>query len=39
VELVKCWLVDRLCGSFPETETDQRIREAGDRRFRDDPGE
>jgi hypothetical protein len=35
VELVKCWVVDWLCGRFPETATDRAIREAGDGRFRD----
>jgi hypothetical protein len=36
VELVKCWVVDRLCGPFPEQPADRAIREAGDWRFRDD---
>jgi hypothetical protein len=36
VELVKCWIVDRLCGPFPETPTDRAIRKAGDRCFCDD---
>jgi hypothetical protein len=38
VELARCWIVDRLAGPIPESETDRAIREAGDRRFRDDPG-
>jgi hypothetical protein len=37
IELARCWLVDRLCGPFPETPTDRAIRERGDRRFTDDP--
>jgi hypothetical protein len=37
VELARCWIVDRLCGPFPETPTDRAIRERGDRRFTDDP--
>jgi hypothetical protein len=39
VELARCWIVDRLAGPIPESETGQAIREAGDRRFRNDPGE
>ena len=38
VELAKCWVIDRLCGPFPETETDRAIRERRDRRLTD-PGE
>jgi DNA-binding sugar fermentation-stimulating protein len=36
VELMKCWVVDRLCGTFPDTPTDRAIRERGDRHFADD---
>jgi hypothetical protein len=36
IELAKCWIVDRLFGPFPETATDQAIRERGDWRFTDD---
>jgi hypothetical protein len=39
VQLARCWIVDRLAGPIPESETDRAIREAGDRPFRDDPGE
>jgi hypothetical protein len=35
--LARCWLLDRLCGPFPETPTDRAISERGDRRFTDDP--
>jgi hypothetical protein len=39
VEIARCWVVDRLCGPFPETPTDVAIRERGDRRFTDDPNQ
>jgi hypothetical protein len=37
LELAKCWVVDRLCGPFPETPTDRAIRDRGDERFADKP--
>lgn len=37
IELAKCWLVDRLCGPFPETPSDRAIRERGDLRFTSGP--
>jgi len=37
IERVKCWLIDRICGPFPETSTDRAIRERGDPRFTSDP--
>jgi hypothetical protein len=37
IELVKCWVVDRVAGPFPETATDRAIQKRGDWRFAGDP--
>jgi hypothetical protein len=39
IELAKCWVVDRLCGPFPETDVDRAIKQRGDLRFVEDPAD